>query len=128
MSDKSNRSGKSFLLGAVVGGVVGAITALLLAPKSGKEMRSDLNEQAATLKERSLELKDTAVERGSEWIAVAKEKSSEFAKAVNEQSQQVANKVKDLTGNMKAENDGPLVNKNPFLDEEASSSTENIGE
>lgn len=86
MSENKNSSGKKFLLGAVVGGVVGAVTALLLAPKSGKEMRSDINEQASVLKERSLELKDTAVERGNEWIAVAKE-----------QSQQVASKVKDMT-------------------------------
>ena len=32
-----NSYSKRFLLGAIVGGAVGAITALLLAPKSGKE-------------------------------------------------------------------------------------------
>ena len=43
---------KDFLIGALVGGIVGAVTALLLAPKSGKEMRSDLNFQAHALKEK----------------------------------------------------------------------------
>ena len=33
---------KGFLLGALVGGAVGAITALLLAPKSGRELREDI--------------------------------------------------------------------------------------
>lgn len=107
MSNENNKSGKNFLLGAFVGGIVGAVTALLLAPKSGREMRSDLNEQASVLKERSLELKDTAVERGNEWINVAKE-----------QSQQVAGKVKDLTGQMKSENESPLASENPFLKED----------
>src|SRR5690606_30803580 len=108
-------------MGAIVGGIVGAVTALLLAPKSGKEMREDINEQAAVLKERSLQLKDTAVEKGSEWISIAKEKSSEIAKTVNKQSQQVVEKVKDFTQNIKAnsgQEDSPLINENPFLEEE----------
>ena len=41
MSD-NNMNGKDFLLGAVVGGVIGAITALLLAPKPGDELRAIL--------------------------------------------------------------------------------------
>lgn len=121
MSENKNKSSKSFIMGAIVGGIVGAVTALLLAPKSGKEMREDINEQAAVLKERSLQLKDTAVEKGSEWISIAKEKSSEIAKTVNKQSQQVVEKVKDFTQNIKAnsgQEDSPLINENPFLEEE----------
>ena len=121
MSENKNKSSKSFIMGAIVGGIVGAVTALLLAPKSGKEMREDINEQAAVLKERSLQLKDTTVEKGSEWISIAKEKSSEIAKTVNKQSQQVVEKVKDFTQNIKAnsgQEDSPLINENPFLEEE----------
>lgn len=40
MSDKR----KSFLLGALVGSVIGSVTALLLAPKSGRELRQDIKE------------------------------------------------------------------------------------
>lgn len=121
MSENKNKSSKSFIMGAIVGGIVGAVTALLLAPKSGKEMREDINEQAAVLKERSLQLKDTAVEKGSEWISIAKEKSSEIAKTVNKQSQQVVEKVKDFTQNIKSnsgQEDSPLINENPFLEDE----------
>lgn len=122
MSENQNKSSKSFIMGAIVGGIVGAVTALLLAPKSGKEMREDLNEQAAILKERSLQLKDTAVEKGNEWISLAKEKSAEIAKTVNKQSQQVVEKVKDFTQNMKADSaqdESPLINENPFLEKES---------
>ena len=38
-----------FLLGAVVGGTAAAIAALLLAPKSGKELRDELAAQADDL-------------------------------------------------------------------------------
>lgn len=33
---------KSFLRGLLLGGLVGAVAALLYAPKSGKEMRRDI--------------------------------------------------------------------------------------
>lgn len=33
---------KGFVLGTIIGGVAGALTALLLAPKSGKELRDDI--------------------------------------------------------------------------------------
>lgn len=33
---------KGFLLGALAGGVIGSITALLFAPKAGKELRQDI--------------------------------------------------------------------------------------
>ncbi|HEV2412686.1 MAG TPA: YtxH domain-containing protein [Candidatus Saccharimonadales bacterium] len=41
--------GKKFLLGAVVGVVAGAVTALLTAPKSGKETRAVIKEKATDL-------------------------------------------------------------------------------
>ena len=51
MSNLSNDGGytKGFLLGAIVGGAVGAITALLLAPKSGKELRGDIASKSTEL-------------------------------------------------------------------------------
>lgn len=42
MSEKYTRG---FIFGALIGGAVGAITALLLAPKSGEELRKDLAEK-----------------------------------------------------------------------------------
>jgi len=36
-----NRIG-NFILGALLGGMVGAITALILAPSSGQQLRSDI--------------------------------------------------------------------------------------
>ena len=44
---------KDFLIGTLIGGIVGSLTALLLAPKSGKELRGDFNNQAHLLREKS---------------------------------------------------------------------------
>lgn len=34
---------KGFLLGALAGGIIGSVTALLFAPKAGKELRQDIS-------------------------------------------------------------------------------------
>lgn len=50
----NENGGGSFLTGLIVGAAVGAIAALLLAPKSGKELRESLAEEGRKLKERAM--------------------------------------------------------------------------
>lgn len=77
MSEEKDTSmnAKDFLIGTLVGGLVGASAALLLAPKPGKELRNDINTQARA----------------------AKESTSQFAQTISEQSSHLVEKVKDLT-------------------------------
>lgn len=55
MSDRDGDFG-AFLAGFIIGGMVGSIIALLLAPQSGEETRT-------IIRDRSIELKDKAVEK-----------------------------------------------------------------
>ena len=55
-------NGRSVLLPFLVGGVVGAGIALLLAPKAGREIRKDIKEFAGEAKEKV----SSTVERGKE--------------------------------------------------------------
>ena len=50
---QSGAAAKHVLLGTAVGSVLGAVTALLLAPKSGKELRSDISEQIHKIGEKT---------------------------------------------------------------------------
>ncbi len=59
MSNNNHDGLGSFLSGFVIGGLVGAVVALLFAPQSGEETRT-------MIKEKSIELKDKAVEAGQE--------------------------------------------------------------
>lgn len=77
---------KDFIIGALVGGIVGAAAALLLAPKAGSELRNDVAVQAVTLKEKSVELSETA-----------KEKTAQFSSQLKEQSSTLVEKVKAKT-------------------------------
>lgn len=47
--NSNNEYSKGFIIGALVGGVAGALTALLLAPKSGAELRKDIAETSTDI-------------------------------------------------------------------------------
>ena len=63
MSDNESNFG-AYLAGFLIGGLVGAAAALLLAPQSGEETRT-------LLREKSIELKDKATESAEETMQKA---------------------------------------------------------
>ena len=74
----------------LIGGGIGAVIALLFAPKSGQELRGDIadatkkgieksKETAAHLQERAGEYYEVGRERASEYIHTAQEKAGELA-------------------------------------------------
>lgn len=67
---------KDFVIGALVGGIVGAAVALLLAPKAGSELRNDVAVQAVTLKDKGIELSETAKDKTVQLSTQLKEQSS----------------------------------------------------
>jgi gas vesicle protein len=86
-SDKSTvGTAVTFLL---IGLGAGALTALLLAPKTGKQLRRDLrrryDDARETIEDFTEEAKDRindAVERGSDWVDTAREKVEPLRQAV----------------------------------------------
>ncbi|WML54363.1 YtxH domain-containing protein [Neobacillus sp. PS3-12] len=95
--NKENHTSKNFIAGAVIGGVVGAAAALLLAPKAGKEIRSGLNNQMTNLLEKTTQLSDDVFEKSNGLAAATKEKTALLSKAVVQQSKEIVNKAKGLT-------------------------------
>lgn len=91
MSD-NNMNGKDFLLGAVVGGIIGAVTALLLAPKPGSELRAELKETAGTVTARTQEIAQQVGER-----------SQAIARTVSAQTTEWVDKAKELAGSVASE-------------------------
>src|SRR5699024_12850906 len=99
-----NINSKDFIIGTLIGGIVGASAALLFAPKSGKELRGDINQGASQMKDKaanwkdtaydkSLELKDKAYKRGSELKDMAYERRSELTERENEKGSDVTEKA-----------------------------------
>jgi gas vesicle protein len=53
----------NFMVGALIGGVIGAVTALLYAPSSGKALRLDLQQKAHNIQ---IEIKEAAQQKREE--------------------------------------------------------------
>src|SRR4051812_15778421 len=84
---------KDFFMGALVGGLVGSLAALLLAPKSGKHLRGDLNNQAYVVREKTDQIRESAMIKGSELTSAVKDKTTVISKKVAEQSADIVKKV-----------------------------------
>lgn len=103
MMGKNNS--KDFIVGSLVGGLIGAVTALFLAPKSGKEIRDDLGQQASVVKGRTEKFTSQTLEKSAGLANVAKEKTVSLSQVVSEQSSQIMNKVRDLTNTTNEQRD-----------------------
>lgn len=86
----STRKGtKGFLLGALAGGVIGSITALLLAPKPGKELRQDISAGAQRMGDTTLKA-----------AGKVSETTGRIAKGIGDQAAQIADRGKQAAGNV----------------------------
>ena len=86
-----NSNGKGILVGFLAGAAIGAIITLLYAPKSGKELRSDIKEKAdeylgeaekyiAEAKDKAKDMINEGKKRSEKLISDAKIKSEELLK------------------------------------------------
>lgn len=90
----NNMNGKDFLLGAVVGGLLGALTALLLAPKAGKELRGDIAEGYQHVSAKTGEIAATVGTKAQELATQVGATATEVAGKVKESAEQLVTEVK----------------------------------
>jgi gas vesicle protein len=93
MSDRDEFG--AFLVGFVVGGLTGAVVALLFAPQSGEETR-------ALIKEKSIELRDQvevgaeeAFARAEQLAADARLRAEELTKEARARANELASELKE---------------------------------
>lgn len=93
MSDRDEFG--AFLVGFIVGGLTGAVVALLFAPQSGEETR-------ALIKDKSIELRDKAKLTAEETLARAEQaaeeariRAEEFAKEARARAEELASEVRE---------------------------------
>lgn len=88
---------KDFVLGAFIGSLVGAVTALLMAPKSGREVRADLAFQVENITEKTKELASNVSEKTHQLASDVTVKSKQFASEVVDKTSGIASTVADKT-------------------------------
>jgi Gas vesicle protein len=91
-------TGSGLLVGTIVGTAVGAVGALLLAPKSGVKLREDISNKFQALSQRTQELASTARDKTKDVLSSVREEASdlsEHAKKSNEHVMDAFNAAKD---------------------------------
>ena len=88
---------KDFVIGVLVGGILGAAAGLLLAPKAGSDLRSDAAVQAVKLKDKGVALSSTAKDKTVQLSAQLKEQSTNLVEKVKTKTQKTAPILDDGT-------------------------------
>ena len=104
MSDRDTDFG-AFLAGFVLGGLAGAVTALLLAPQSGEETRLQIHDKSIELKDKATETAEEYRVRADEFSKQAKQRADEYVAS----TQEIVEKQLERVQASKAETDKELA-------------------
>lgn len=92
--DRQESSAATKLTYLLVGGGIGAILALLFAPKSGEELRGDIADATRKGIEKGKETAAQLQEKAGEYYEVSREKASEFYQTAAEKATDLTEKAK----------------------------------
>jgi gas vesicle protein len=114
MSDHDNDLG-AFLSGVIIGGLVGAAAALLLAPQSGEETRGFIRDKSIELRDRASETAEEARLRAGEIATRVSERGHQIydeqrervTKAIDAGKNAAMRKKSEVTGDMEMPGDMP---------------------
>jgi len=95
----------SFLVGFVVGGLTGAVVALLFAPQSGEETRTVIKEKGIELRDKASQTAEEALARAEAAAADAKVRYDQLAAEVKSRSQEVITSAKKAVAKKKPTED-----------------------
>lgn len=79
MAQEDNRSMlKGLVIGMIAGGAVGAVVALLFAPKTGKELRAEIRDKAGDILEGADDYLRAAKSQAGQIVSEAKTRSNQL--------------------------------------------------
>ena len=85
-----------FFMGFLIGGVLGALAGILFAPKSGKELRSDIREKGSGLLKDGKEIYADASTKAKEIIEEARHQAKELKKDADRHLSEAHQKAKEI--------------------------------
>ncbi|GCL70981.1 YtxH domain-containing protein [Paenibacillus naphthalenovorans] len=92
----ANKKNKDLIIGAVIGSVLGAVTSLLLAPKSGRELRNDIAEGYQQVSEKTQRLAGDVAEKSKQIFSAVSETSQTTVGTIGKHTSEWASKAKEV--------------------------------
>jgi len=93
MSDRDEFG--AFLVGFIVGGLSGAVVALLFAPQSGEETRALIKDKSIELRDKAQISAEEAIARAEAAAAEARARADDLARQLRERGQGVVEDVRE---------------------------------
>ena len=93
MSDRDEFG--AFLVGFIVGGLSGAVVALLFAPQSGEETRALIKDKSIELRDKAQLTAEEAIARAEAAAAEARARADDLARQLRERGQEVYADVRE---------------------------------
>jgi gas vesicle protein len=90
-----------FCTGLLIGGALGALAGIFFAPKSGKELRSDIKDKGSEILEDAKKIYADAGAKGKELIEDAKHQAKELKKDAEGTGEKIAGEVQEKIGQIK---------------------------
>lgn len=97
--DRDDSSVTTKLTYLLIGGGIGAVIALLFAPKSGIELREDIADATRKGLEKSKEAAAQLQERAGEYYEVGRERASELYHTAQDKAGEIAEKARTAAAN-----------------------------
>jgi gas vesicle protein len=101
MSDRDEFG--AFLVGFVVGGLTGAVVALLFAPQSGDETRALIKDKSIELRDKAQVTGEEALARAEAMAADARQRAEELTKEARVRAEHLAGEVRERTEQLTSE-------------------------
>ncbi len=95
MAEQENQQGH-FFMGFLIGGVLGVLAGIFFAPKSGKELRSDIKEKGSEVLKDGKEIYADASTKAKEIIEEAKHQAKELKKEADRHLSEARQKAKEI--------------------------------
>ncbi|MEO8230842.1 MAG: YtxH domain-containing protein [Ignavibacteriota bacterium] len=86
---EDNNIAKGFLIGFLAGGAIGAVAALLTAPKSGRELRADIKSKSEEYLDEAEKYLSDAKDKARELINEGKKKSEKIIQDARSKSEDI---------------------------------------
>jgi gas vesicle protein len=98
--EKEESSTATKLSYLIIGGGIGAVLALLFAPKSGTELREDIADATRKGLDKTKETAALVGERAGEYYEVSRERAGELYVSAQEKAADLAEKARDRAGEL----------------------------